>query len=463
MAERISLQKSLSKILKQRINETPGYRKHVAKKSLEKITRGDLEDFQLFQLQNTLHYVYNKSLFYRELFSKKGIGPGEVQSLSDLAKLPLTEPEELAASPLRFVCVPLGDVTRVITFTSSGTTGPQKRIFFSEKDVDVMTNFMGAGMSVVAISNDVVQIMLPKGMVLGQSDLLARGVEKMGATPVITGIEPTPEEQIQAIERHGSTVLFCETLRLNRITVETKNNHDLTKLGVKALFLTSNYLSDSMRANLQSAWNCEVFTHYGLTEMGLGVAVECPAHNGYHFNEADLLAEILDPETGEVLPDGEEGELVFTTLAREAMPLIRYRTHDISRLSAKPCECGITALKKLDRITRRLESVVRIGDGDEIYPAMFDEALYKIPDIVGYEVSVSRDGVKDSLTFQVEIARTGAVVEELVREVVLRVPSVQKNVEMGKMTMPEIQLVTAGSLRKTTRAKKLIKDMRQEV
>ncbi len=460
MAERVSLQESLNKILKQRIKETPEYQKHIAKESTQKITRGDVEDFQLFQLRNTLHYVYEKSLFYRELFNKKGIEPGEVQSLADLARLPLTAPEELAEKPLRFLCVPLGEVTRVITFTSSGTTGPQKRIFFSEKDVEVMTDFMEAGMSVVATSDDVVQIMLPRGPVLGQSDLLARGVKKMGATPVITGTEPTPEEQIQAIERHGSTVVFCETLRFNRITVAAKNNHDLTKLGVKALFLTSNYLSDSMRVNLQSTWNCEVFTHYGLTEMGLGVAVECSVHNGYHFNEADLLTEIIDSETGEVLPDGEEGELVFTTLAREAMPLIRYRTHDISRLSTKPCECGITTLKKLDRTTRRLESAVRIGEGDEIYPAMFDEALYTIPDIVGYEVSISKDDAKDSLTFQVEIARKGAAVKELVRETILKVPPVQKNVKMGKMTIPEIQLVTPGSLRKPTRAKKLIKDMR---
>jgi len=142
------------------------------------------------------------------------------------------------------------------------------------------------------------------------------------------------------------------------------------------------------------------------------------------------------------------------------MPLIRYRTHDISRLSTKLCECGITTLKKLDRTTRRLESAVRIGEGDEIYPAMFDEALYTIPDIVGYEVSIGKDGGKDSLTFQVEIARQGAAVEELIREVILKVPPVQKNVEMRKMAIPEIQLVTPGSMRKPTRAKKLIKDMR---
>jgi phenylacetate-coenzyme A ligase PaaK-like adenylate-forming protein len=117
----------------------------------------------------------------------------------------------------------------------------------------------------------------------------------------------------------------------------------------------------------------------------------------------------------------------------------------------------------LDRITRRLESVVRIGEGDEIYPALFDEALYTIPDVVGYEMSVSQDNAKDSLTFQVEIARKGAAVEELMREMILKVSPVQKNVIRGKMSTPKIQLVIPGSLQKGTRAKKLIKDVRQEV
>ena len=460
MAGRISLEESLHKIINKRISETPEYRKYIGRESLEKITTSELENFQLFRLRKILHYVYEKSPFYRGLFHKHGIQPDEINSLADLGKLPLTEPGDLAAKPLRFLCIPPGEITRTITFTTSSTTGPQKSIFFSEKDIEVMTDFMGAGISVVANSDDVVQIVLPKGPVLGQSDLLARGVEKMGATPVITGTAPIAEEQIQAIKRHGSTVLFCETLRFNRITVEAKNNHDLAKMGVRVLFLTSNYLPDSMRANLQSAWNCEVFTHYGLTEMGLGVAVECPVHNGYHFDEVDLLAEIINPETGEVLDDGEEGEIVFTTLAREAMPLIRYRTHDVSRLSAKTCECGITTLKRLDRITRRLESVVRIGEGDEIYPAMFDEALYAIPDIVGYEVSVNKDGAKDRLALQVEIARHEEAVREQVRKAILKVPPVQKNVKMGKMIIPEVELVTPGSLQKSTRAKKLIIDRR---
>jgi phenylacetate-CoA ligase len=454
----VSLEESLNKIFKDRIGETPEYRSVIG---LEKMPAVDFKDFQLFQLQNIVQYVCEKSPFYKELFNKKGIKPEEIHCLADLGKLPLTEPRDLAEKPLRFLCIPPGEITRAITFTSSGTTGPQKSMYFSEKDIELITDFMGAGMSVVATSDDVVQIMLPRGyQSLGQTDLLARGVEKMGATPVITGTDLAPEQQIHAIEKNGSTVLFCETLRLNRITVETKDNHDLKKMGVKVLYLTSNYLSDSMRANLQSAWNCEIFTHYGLTEIGLGVAVECSVHNGYHFNEADLLAEIIDPETGEVLPEGEEGEVVFTTLKREAMPLIRYRTHDLSTLSSKPCDCGVTTLKTLGTITRRRESVVRIGEGDEIYPAMFDEALYAIPDIVGYEVSVSKDGTKDSLTFQVEIDRKGKEVKELVMEAILNVPPVQKNLKFGKMATPEIELVPLGSLQKSTRAKKLIIDRR---
>jgi len=135
----VSLEESLKRIIKRRIRETPEYQKHAAEGSLGKITRGDLEDFQLFQLRKMLHYVFDKSPFYRELFIKRGIEPGEIQSLADLAKLPLTEPEELAEKPFRFLCVPIGKVARVITFTSSGTTGPQKRVFFTQKDLEIMT------------------------------------------------------------------------------------------------------------------------------------------------------------------------------------------------------------------------------------------------------------------------------------------------------------------------------------
>ena len=457
MKRRISLEESLKEIVRSRMGQTLEYQNLIEKEKVEKINSNDFEEFQLFQLRKTLDYVYEKSFFYRELFDKRGIRPGEIHSLADLSKLPLTEPADLAEKPLSFLCIPVGDAVRAITFTSSGTTGPQKRIFFSEKDIEVMIDFMAAGMRVVATCDDVVQIILPRGPVLGQADLLSRGITKMGAKPVNIGTEPTPEEQIQQIVKNNSTILFCETLRLNRISVETKDKYNLANLGVKILFLTSNYLSRSMRANVQTIWNCEIFAHYGLTEMGLGVAVECPAHNGYHFNEVDLLAEIIDPKTGEVLGDGEEGELVFTTLNREAMPLIRYRTHDLCKLDTKPCECGATVLKKLDWIKRRTESVIKIGEGDEIYPAIFDEALYAIPNIVDYEVSIKYDRGKHSLFFQVEINKKEERIAEEVREAILEIPAVKKNIKIGKMTIPTIELVNLGSLKKNTRAKKLIR------
>ena len=147
-----------------------------------------------------------------------------------------------------------------------------------------------------------------------------------------------------------------------------------------------------MRQELKRIWNCDIRTHYGLTEMGLGVAVECEAQDGYHFNEADLVLEIVHPETGAPVPAGEEGEMVFTTLTREAMPLVRYRTHDLSRLIREPCTCGAASLLKIDTVKKRLESIATVGDGDEIYPSLFDDVLFEIPGVVDYQVIATREG-----------------------------------------------------------------------
>ena len=211
---------------------------------------------------------------------------------------------------------------------------------------------------------------------------------------------------------------------------------------------------------MQSIWNCDVHTHYGLTEMGLGVAVECHAHNGYHFNEVDLLLEVVDPKTGEVIKDGREGELVFTTLSREGTPLIRYRTHDISRLITEPCPCGATTLLKFGKVTRRLESVVEIGDGDQIYPSLFDELLYQIPQVVDYQVTLSRADGKDNLAFVAEVTQMGNGIEQKIKEVLLSFPLIQRNISAGRMTEPKLELVGLGELKRSGRAKKMIVDNR---
>ena len=460
--ETIFLEQWLHNIIRQKIREAPEYRQFAGKESIHQVSRADIDVYHLFKLRKILSYAYEKSTFYRELFNNSGIKVDDISSLDDIANIPFTNPADIAQHPYQFACISLGEIERATTFTSSGTTGPQKRVFCTEGDLETMTDFMGAGMRSVATEGDVVQIMLPSARPNDQADLLAKGVRKMGGLPVISGTTPSPEEQLRIIDEAHSTVLFASVSRMYRITQETRHNHDLKWKGVKALFVTSEYLSESMRRQLHNAWNCDVHAHYGLTEMGLGVAVECHAHNGFHFNEADLLVEVVDPETGTVLGNDDEGELVFTTLTREAMPLIRYRTHDISRLLSRSCECGAPTLKKIAKVTRRLEGIVKIGEGDEIYPAMFDELIFSIPDVIDYQLTLGKEGDRDVLLFKAEVIRESQHIGEAISKTVLSHSLIRKNVEANRMALPKAELVSRGTLRRLTRAKKFIVDERQD-
>ncbi|TET16704.1 MAG: phenylacetate--CoA ligase family protein [Dehalococcoidia bacterium] len=459
--ETIFLEQWLHNIIRQKVKEDPEYRQFVGKESIDQLTRADIDLYHLFKLRKIVSYAYQKSTFYRELFNRSGIKIDDIRSLDDIANIPLTNPIDIAQHPYQFACVSLGDIARITTFISSGTTGPRKRVFCTGGDLEVMTDFMAAGMRTVATEGDVVQIMLPSARPNDQADLLANGVRKMGGLPVISGTSLSPEQQLTIIGQAHPTILFASVSRMYRITQETRHNHDLKGKGVKVVFVTSEYLSDSMRRQLQDAWNCDVHVHYGLTEMGLGVAVECHAHNGFHFNEADLLVEVVDPQTGAVLANDEEGELVFTTLTREAMPLIRYRTHDISKLISSPCECGAATLKKIAKVTRRLEGIARIGEGDEIYPAMFDELIFSIPEVIDYQLTLGKEGGKDILLFRAEVTKESQHICEAIGKVVLSHSLFRKSVEAKRVALPKVELVSRGTLRRLTRAKKLIIDERR--
>jgi phenylacetate-CoA ligase len=458
--ETIFLEQWLHNTIRQKLKEDLEYRQFVGKDSLEKVTRADVDNFQLFRLGKMLSYAHQNSSFYRELFNNNGIKPEEVRSLADLTRIPLTNPSDLARNSYRFVCVSLGDITRVTTFTTSGTTGPQKRIFRTEADIERMTDFMAVGMRTVAATGDVIQIILPFGSENNQGELLARGVEKIGAFPVRAGTSLSAEKQLNLIKQYKPTTLFAPTPRMYRITQELRGSHVLDKLGVKALFVTSGYLSEPMRSHLQTIWNCDIHSHYGMTEMGLGVAVECHAHNGYHFNEVDLLVEIVDPETGETINDSREGELVFTTLSQEGTPLIRYRTHDITQLITEPCPCGATTLMRFGKLTTRLESVVKLGGGDDIYPSLFDEIIYTLPEVVDYQLNLNRVDGKDDLNFIVESTQIISDIERKIKEVLLSLPLIQRNISAGRMTEPKLELVSLGELKRSGRAKKMIVDNR---
>jgi phenylacetate-coenzyme A ligase PaaK-like adenylate-forming protein len=305
---------------------------------------------------------------------------------------------------------------------------------------------MAAGISTVAGKDDVVNVWLPGGLPYNQSDLLSRGVDKIGARPVAAPMDMSSEDHLRLIRDFRVTIIFGSIRRVIRLTRELQYTHDLSSLGVHTLFITTEYLPYSVRTDLQKIWNCRVSTHYGLTEMGLGVAVECEAGDGYHFNEAGLLVEAVDPETGRPVAPGDEGELVFTTLTREAMPLIRYRTRDISRLIPEPCSCGAKALGKFAAVRKRIGNVTLLAGGEEVYPALFDDALMDMPGFVDYQATLDRLEDREILRFRVELNQTDPGKIPEIKKRLLAVPSLAKNIQAGAMAEPSIEIAASGEL-----------------
>ncbi|MDR0311855.1 MAG: AMP-binding protein [Acidobacteriota bacterium] len=421
------------------------------------LTRGNVDRYHLHKLQAALRYAARNSSFYRERFRKAGAAPEDIGTLADIEKLPLTEPGEVAASPFRFLCLSRSEIARVHAFVTSGTTGPQKKIFWTQNDLDRIIRFLAAGIGTVAGRGDVVNVWLPAGLPYGQADLLSRGVKKIGAKPVIAPMDIRSEDHLRLIRESRATVIFGSTRLILRLTRELQYSHDLSRLGVHTLFLTSEYLPPGARTDLQRIWNCRVSTHYGLTEMGLGVAVECEAGDGYHFNEAGLLAEIVDPETGRPAAPGDEGELVFTTLTREAMPLIRYRTGDISRLITAPCSCGAKALGKFAAVGKRLEAIALLAGGEKIHPSLIDGVLMDMPGFVDWQAVIDRRDEREILHFRVELTEpdTGKIPE--MKKRLFAIPALAKSIQAGWMAEPLIGIASPGELRGTGTGKRLIR------
>jgi phenylacetate-CoA ligase len=428
--------------------------------NFDRMARSDVEAYQQVKLRSMLSYAYENSSFYREQFHQAGLKPKDLRNQKDLSQFPLTEPQQIAEWPYRFLCISRAEIARVHTFVTSGTTGPQKKIFWTRGDLERITDFMAAGIGTVANREDVVQIFLPDGRPYSQADLLYQGVQKFGATPILSGMHLSASEHLALLEKSRSTILFGYTSHLFRISKELQAAGDLCNKGLKILFLAAEYLPDAMRRELEKIWNCRVHTHYGLTEMGLGVAVECEAGNGYHFNEADLFLEIIDPKTEEPVASGQEGELVFTTLNREAMPLIRYRTHDISRIIQEPCACGAATLLKIDKVKKRLELMATLAGGDEVYPTLFDDLLYEIPGLIDYRLALIRHEDKDRLEFKIEMQSEHPDLLPEIRKRLELAPIITKNIAAGRMEEPRVELLPWGALKTAERAKKMIVDHR---
>ena len=236
-----------------------------------------------------------------------------------------------------------------------------------------------------------VLILLPGQTPDGVGDLLKRGLARLDVEGIVHGPAADPMTALEKASRHGVDCLVGAPVQALAMASRSKNIN-LPLPSLKSMLLTTDYVPQAIVDRLRAAWNCEVYEHYGMTETGLGGGVQCEARQGYHLREADLLFEVVDPADGTPRPDGETGEVVFTTLTRRGMPLIRYRTGDLSRFLPGPCPCG-SRLRRLDKIRGRVNGAVSLSPGHTIALPDLDEAVFALPEVLDYaaEVLIGQD------------------------------------------------------------------------
>jgi len=369
----------------------------------ETLPREAIESLQLRRLQQTLERVYATVPFYRKRFEKAGVKPNQVKSLADLRRLPFTLKQDMRDNyPYGLFAVPLDQIVRI--HASSGTTGKPTVVGYTRRDLDNWTEMMARSFAAAgAHRGDVIHNAYGYGLFTG--GLGAHyGAEKIGAS-VIPMSGGNTKKQLMIMQDFGSTVLTCTpSYCLYLAEVAAEEGIDIHSLKLEIGILGAEPWSEKMRDEIQEKVGIKAIDIYGLSEiLGPGVGIECiEAQAGLHIWEDHFIPEIIDPETEAVLPLGEQGELVITTITKEGIPMIRYRTRDITRIIAEPCVCGRTH-RRLERMSGRSDDMLIIR-GVNVFPSQIESVLMNIDGVEPhYLLIVDREENLDTLEVQVEV------------------------------------------------------------
>ncbi len=427
----------------------------------ETLSRAEMEAIQLTRLKDTVNQVWEKVPAYRKKMEEAGVKPEDIKELKDLAKLPFVTKQDLRDNyPFGLFAVEKEDLVRI--HASSGTTGKPTVVGYTKRDLEMWTECVSriAAMG-GATKKDVAQICFGYGMFTGALGLHF-GLENIGATlvPSSTG---NSEKQIMYMKDFGTTLLVATpsyALRLAEVAL-SMGIDPKKDLNVKIGLVGSELLTEAMRTEMHKLWGDDmiVTSNYGMSElMGPGVSGECEYMDGMHINEDYFIPEIIDPKTGEVLPPGEKGELVVTCIYKEGLPLIRYRTKDVTRLIYEPCKCGRTTCR-MENLDGRTDDMLKIR-GVNVFPSQIEEVILSVEEIgPHYEIILTRKDHTDRMEIRVELLKETDSYKEL-EEIEKKIKN-KLRVVLGLDA--KISLESPNTLQRFEGKAKRVKDLREGI
>ncbi len=368
--------------------------------NLEILNPAAVQELQLSRLRQTVERTATSPFFGRRL-KEAGVTAGELRSLDDIRRIPFTTKDDLRAHGLEMLTVPQADLVRL--HASSGTTGQATVIYYTRADIETWADLVARSLYMAGMrTTDVFQNMMGYGLFTGGLGF-HYGAERLGALTIPVGAGNS-QRQLQLMQQFGTTAIhIIPSYALYLLNTFAASGLDPREMPLRLAFVGAEPHSEDMRQRIEAAYGLKAYNSYGLSEMnGPGVAFECPEQNGMHVWEDAFLLEVLNPETLNPVSPGEPGELVFTNLTRQGMPLLRYRTRDLASFDDAPCGCG-RSFKRLSRIMGRTDDMVIIK-GVNIFPLQIDKVLMAMPEVgTHYLVELSRQDFRDDMLVKVEV------------------------------------------------------------
>lgn len=423
----------------------------------ECMDRAALHDLQLRRLQMTVSWAYERVSYYRDRMDERGLKPRDIRSLADVARLPFTDKTALRDTyPFGMFALPLDEVVRV--HSSSGTTGKPIVVGYSRGDVNTWTELTARVAAAAGVHRgDLVDMAFLYGMFTGGWGM-HYGIERIGATIIPAGSGQT-ERHLMMMEDFGTTVLVSTpSYALYLAEQGLEAGVDFSKLPLRLGLFGGEPCSDKLKVEIEQKLHIRATDNYGLSEvMGPGVAGECECGCGLHVAEDHFLLEIVDPETGESRQPGEEGELVITTLTKEAFPVLRYRTRDLTSLDLSRCECGRT-LARMQKVRQRTDDMLIIR-GVNVFPSQIEDVLFRIEGVrPHYLIVVDRKKNLDDLEIRIEVEES--VFSDIMAEMVAFQRDVADKLQSVLGLRAHITLVEPGTIERTAGKAKRVLDMR---